>query len=685
MKPSAFERLARLGRDPFALLIVVLAGLGTAHILIRTATYGPAVGTDSTIFLSTAMKFLAGEGWRDLTGDPMVTWPPLFPLLLAAGGWVGIEPFAAGRFINATAFGLTILAAGVYLRSNLRSRWLGLVATGAIAASLPLSHFAANFLTDPLFVLFTTLALIQLAAFLQRGGRTSLLWGAVFTALAALTRYPGVVLIGTGVLLLLLRRTPPLAARLKDAIIYGAVSSVPLAVVLTRNWAVSGTLTGGRGGTGLSLSASLSQVAGVFEEWAISQDALDGLGYLLWRMTGLGAPDWFGSLLWATTGLVVGAMATVVVLAGRGGKARPASPSLGLGPALPFGTFAVAYLGFMVAVVPFTVPFPIHSRFLLPMYVPLLLAAVLLLDRFLYIKAAGWMAAAKWGLAALVLLEGLAHTGFSAQRNLSLTVKELEPGYLETGFYNTAYWQHSAPLNYIRNLRDGRTYSNNPFLVWFADQTVAIKKHRMLPYSIRNWTQQMRRWVKRGRDEVHIVWIKNSFRSVYFDYTDLDIRLLPGVETVVEASDSVVFRVMVAATEPFNEERHRARKERYQERYVEQLLEQAGERMVRADWDVYRNGRKLTYFKQPCTPADTQAKFVLHVTPADPGVLPIARQRYGFDSLGFFFDRRGVQVGDQCMVSAHLPDYAINRIRVGQWISNENRTLWDAEFAGAGD
>ena len=686
---SAFERLARLGRDPFALLIVVLAGLRTAHILARTAPYGAAVDTDSTIFLSTAMKFLAGEGWRDLTGDPMVTWPPLFPLLLAAGGWLGIEPFAAGRFINATAFGLTILAAGGWLRSHLRSRLLVLAATGAIAASLPLSDFASRFLTEPLFVLLTLLALMQVAAFLQRGGRTPLLWAAVFTALATVTRWPSVVLIGVGVLLLLVRRTPPLAARLKDAIAFGAVSSMPLAGVMTRNWAVSGTLTGGRSGTGQSLSDGLNQVAEVFREWAISQDALDGLGYLLWRMTGLGAPDWFGSLLWATIGLVVGAMAAVVVLSGRGfgegrGKARPTSPSLGLGPTLPFGTFAVAYLGFMVAVVPFTVPFLIHSRFLLPMYVPLLLVAVLLLDRFLCIKAAGGLAAAKWGLASLVLLGGLAHTGFSAQRNLSLTVEKLEPGYLEAGVYNSSYWQHSATLNYVRtHLRDGRTYSNNPFLVWFADQTVATKKHRMLPYSIRDWTRQMRRWIKRG--EVHIVWIKNSFRSVYFDYTDLDIRLLPGVETVAESSDGVVFRVMVAATEPFDADRHRARKQRYQERYVEQLLEQAGERVVRADWDVYRNGHKLTYFKQPCTPAAVQAKFILHVIPADPGVLPIARRRYGFDSLGFYFDRRGVQVGDQCIATVQLPGYPIGRIRVGQWISADNRTLWDAKFAGAGD
>ena len=689
MKPSAFERIARLRRDPFALLIVLFAGLGTAHILVRTAPYGTVVGTDSVYFLSTAINFLAGEGWRDFQGSPLVNWPPLFPLLLAAGGWVGIEPLAAGRWINAIAFGLTILAAGNYLRSNLRSRGLVLAATAAIAASLPLSGLAASLMTEPLFVLFTLFALMQLAAFLQRGGRPLLYWAAVCTALAALTRYPGVVLIGVGGLLLAADR------RLKHIVAFGTISSLPLALVLTHNWVVSKTLTGGRGRkSGQSLSDGLSQVVDVFREWVVPQGVLNGLGYLLWMVTGLGIPDWVGFLLWATIGLVVVAMVAVVVVSGRqaGGTKgtrvrerlgrRPRS--FGLGPALPFGVFAIAYSVFMVAVVPFTVPFPIHSRFLLPVYGPLLLAAALLLDRFLSIEIAGQVAVAKWGLASLVLLGTLAHIGFSAQKNLRLTAH----GYLDDWAYNGTYWQRSATLNYIRDhLSDSKTYSNNPFLLWFADRSAAIRTHRMLPFELRYTllTRQARTGSKRGEDEVYIVWLKDTPRTVYYDYNDLDLRLLPGVEEVVELSDGVVFRVRGAATEPFDAERHRARKQRAQERYVAQLLAQAGERVARSDWVVYRNGRKLTYFKKPCAPADVQTKFILHVTPADPGVLPIARRRYGFDNLGFHFDglrrRHRMQVADQCLAVVELPDYAINRIRVGQWMANGNRTVWDAEFS----
>ena len=695
MKCSAFKRIARFRCASFTLLLVCIAGLSTAHILVRTAPYGATVSPDSIYYLSTALNFLAGEGWRAFDGSRMVLRPPLFSLLLATFGWVGIEPLEAGRWVNATAFGLTILAAGCWLRSQLRARLLALAATVAIAASLPLSHFASHLLTEPLFVLLTLLALIQLASFLHHGGGTPLLWGAVFTALAALTRYPGVVLIGVGVLLLLVRRAPPLSTRLKDAGVFGVVASLPLAGVLVRNWVIKGSLTGPRHGSGQSLSDVLNRVADLLQEWVIPPNALDWMGYLLWRAIGLDTPDSFGALLLATAGLVVVVLAAAVVVSGRwakkDGKGSAGVHCLsGLGPVLPFGVFVVGYLVFIVAIVPLVIPYGMLARFLLPVYVPLLLAAVFLLDRCLSIEVAGWRAAAKWGLASLVLLGALAHTGFSAQRNLRLTAQALDgTGYLDDGAFNVAYWRHTATLNYIRDhLSDSITYSNNLFLLWFADRpdrAYQTYPHRDLPPKISWWTLRARQWSKSGQDEVYIVWLKDTYRTVYYDYNDLDIRLLPGVEEVVELSDGVVFRVRVAATEPFDADRHRARKQRAQERYVAQLLQQAGERMVRADWDVYRNGRKLTYFKKPCASVDVQAKFVLHVIPSDPRVLPVARWRYGSDNLDFHFDQlkrtARVRVGDQCIAIVELPAYAISRVWVGQWIAKENRTVWEAEFS----
>ena len=656
MKCSAIKWIAQFWRTRLTLLIAFLAGLGTANILARTATYGTAVGTDSILLLSTALNFLAGEGWRDFAGSPLTGWPPLFPLLLAALGWVGIDPLAAGRLLNATAFGLTILAAGCYLRSNLRSQWLVLAATALLAASLPLSYWASHFMTDSLFVLLTLLALYWLAAFRNRKTDAALRWAAVFTALAALTRYAGVVLIGVGVLVLL-----PLARR-KQTFVFGAVSSVPLLAVLTHNWAATGDLTLAAGYrkalSGHSLSDGLSRVADVFRGWAVPPNAPDGFAYLL-------------SI---ATGLVVLAAGAVVVRSGRGlgmggnkGTDRTASPFFGLGPVLPFGAFAVAYLVFIVAIVPLVIPVEFPVRYLLPIYVPLLLVAVFLLDRLLCIEAAGWMAVARYGLASLVALTTLAHIGCSARENLRLTTTPYVAGYEQDWMFNTVHWQQSETLTYLRdNPIEGRIYSNRRYLAWFANRTADPGKHQRIPSKRRSAEIEV---------GAYIVWFERDYGRSYSNRSGLDLRVLPGMETVAELADGLVLRR--TASEPFDRKRHRARKQRY----VDQLIQQASEHVVRAGWHVYRTGRKLIYRKEPCIRADIQAKFILHIVPVDPADLPLGRQQYDSDNLDFYFDWLGFQLDDQCIAIVRLPSYAIDRIHIGQWVSDDNRTLWEAELS----
>ena len=674
---SAIEKIARFGRDHCTLLIVVLAGLGTAHILARTATEGAVIEGGAVYLLSTASNFLAGEGWRDFSGAPLTGWPPLFPLLLAALDGIGIDPVAGGRWVHAAAFGWIVWAAGLYLHSHLRSRLLVLTATAIIAASLPLAHFASHLETEPLFVLLTLLALIQLAAFLNRGARTSLWGAAVLTALAALTRYPGMVLIGVGVLLLLGRRTPPLVARLKDAMVFGVVASVPLAGVLMHNRAVSGTLTGPSFGSGQSLSDGLSQIVEVFAEWVVPPNTPDGVAYLLWLAVGL-----------------VGIAAVVLgVPRMRSNSHKPdpeaAPPSVGLGPALPFGGFALAYLVLMIAVVPFAVGQAIDSRYLLPIYVPLLLAAALLLDRFLSIEATGRMVAIRSVLTSLVLLGACAHIGFSVDRNLHITRQARIPGN-KAWMINSSSWEKSEILHYIRNNPiNGSIFSNDPYLAWFWSRTAAPAEHHFLPKEIHNFTSVIMGWT--DRDGGYVLWLRERKRP--YDFDAFDIRVLPGVEPVAELSDGVVFRV--TATEPFNAERHHTRKQRYVQQRIERAgelviradstwpihtsgAEQADEQVARASWDVYRNGRKLTYHKQPCTPDDGQTNFVLQVIPNDPADLSADYRPYGFDNLDFSFHTRGgVRVDDQCVVITQLPDYPMSRIYIGRWMADGNRTLWE--------
>ena len=105
----------------------------------------------------------------------------------------------------------------------------------------------------------------------------------------------------------------------------------------------------------------------------------------------------------------------------------------------------------------------------------------------------------------------------------------------------------------------------------------------------------------------------------------------------------------------------------------------SGQRVARGRFDVCLGERALTYVKEPCTSADTEASFFLHVFPSNPDDLPRARRRFGFDALGFEFDRHGVNIDGFCTATVKLPAYPAARIRTGQWIRGRGR-LWTEEF-----
>ena len=104
-----------------------------------------------------------------------------------------------------------------------------------------------------------------------------------------------------------------------------------------------------------------------------------------------------------------------------------------------------------------------------------------------------------------------------------------------------------------------------------------------------------------------------------------------------------------------------------------------GQPVAQSDFDVYMRGNTLAYIKEPCSEGDTDVRFFLHITPANPADLPAASRELGFANLDFQFADHGARIGDTCVADRKLPDYAIDRIRTGQFVSGEGR-LWGAEF-----
>ena len=108
----------------------------------------------------------------------------------------------------------------------------------------------------------------------------------------------------------------------------------------------------------------------------------------------------------------------------------------------------------------------------------------------------------------------------------------------------------------------------------------------------------------------------------------------------------------------------------------------SGEPAIRSTFDVYLSENTLTYVKEPCAPADTEAQFFLALYPVDGADLPATRQQHGFDNLDFRFGERGVVFGGKCMATVALPEYAVTRISTGQYVPVESgfNNLWEGEI-----
>ena len=96
---------------------------------------------------------------------------------------------------------------------------------------------------------------------------------------------------------------------------------------------------------------------------------------------------------------------------------------------------------------------------------------------------------------------------------------------------------------------------------------------------------------------------------------------------------------------------------------------------------LYPQAGRLIYYRNPCRPADTAARFFLHLIPAEAAALPRERRRYGFGNRDFAFDRWGEHFAGKCLAVVPLPNYPIKEIRTGQYVPGQGQ-LWAVELPG---
>ena len=198
-----FERLA-----PF----IVMIGVLLAAVLVITP-WPVGAYEDDAIYTLLAKALATGDGYRmiNLPGSPHAThYPPGYPLLLSVLWRIWPDfPDNVVVFKFANAILLSIAAAGVYLFARVRLGWsaLGSAAVACLGtASLTVLYLAGLVLSEPLYLVVLFAALLATEGSVDDSSlRSAVIAGALLGALT-MVRTIGVVAIGAGVLILLLRR-----------------------------------------------------------------------------------------------------------------------------------------------------------------------------------------------------------------------------------------------------------------------------------------------------------------------------------------------------------------------------------------------------------------------------------------------------------------------------------------------
>ena len=509
-----------------SIILVSVAFLGALHVLIRSFNSGPNLDRelDSLIYISVADSLVTGDGITTFSGHSSALWPPFYSISIALVGFLGVDSVYAGLLVNAVAFGFVIFGTGIWLRKYTGSQALAIGGAVTVMTSYSLTWLSSNVLSESLFICLTLLALAQLGRLIgsENYRQSAIVWSAVFAALAVVTRYMGITIILTAVILILMHTRLSLSRRLKYVAAYCGISIALLTLWMFRNWLVIGHPIGNRSASGsraITLADILRQIGDVFDLWLFSRNS----------------PGWLGVLLVAVAGLVVVGMIRI-------GLVRLLRD---LGPTLPFALFIVVYLLVFAIVFPFASWANVHDRYISPIYVPVIGVSIVLSYHVYKSIIWGKWVAARW-MFVLIVGIGWSEGVLRATRlNFDETSRRIENRISTVD----GYTYNSEVIDYLINYPiGGRIYSNEAIALFGMAVLYDVDELKRVyfipedadPRGCLSWLQQI------GESDVrpHLVYFFEEIASESCNPVELQSQS-SNLKFVTRTSDGVVYEVTV--------------------------------------------------------------------------------------------------------------------------------------------
>jgi 4-amino-4-deoxy-L-arabinose transferase-like glycosyltransferase len=234
----------------FLLLVILLTliAIRAAWIFIwATSEFGIGIRSDSVAYIWSARNLAGGSGLGRPDGmgnfKPMTHWPPLYPLLLAFFEILGLDVIEGARWLGAFLFAMNIVLVGWILSKLTRSFWFSLGGAAVMAMAPAIAETSLFAMTEPLYISLSLLSFILIDEYLKSHKRIWLILSAMVVSMAFLTRYAGLSLVATGVIILLLQQERTHLDRVKESIPFFLISISSIVIWVIRNMIVSGSTT----------------------------------------------------------------------------------------------------------------------------------------------------------------------------------------------------------------------------------------------------------------------------------------------------------------------------------------------------------------------------------------------------------------------------------------------------------
>ena len=626
--------------DRFTMVLAMVAIAGSVMVLLRTATYGIALEYDESGYITTAQNLLEGRGFTTYLGSPYGALPyygaaaPLYPVILATFSFFSsLDVIEAARYINALAFGLVVFVVAIWLRTRIESRFLIIWAASACVLSVSLGDRATWALTEILFTLACVASLFTLDRFLDVQRRSYLIWAAISAAAALLTRYMGVVVIGTGLVVICLQKRVTWRAKLSSSTIWSLIALAPLGLWILRNIVVLKSTLGRTPRESFSYMDSLRASAKEITEWILGPTISN---YLADRLalynTEIG-------VMFRLAFLVGAAVSVWLLFRGRRFKLPPKNHDMTL--TILIG-FISAYAIFLLLILTL-INIYWAARFLIPLFPLLVVVVTIILDQIklerptFSLKVGGIALLTIW----LILWVGQNYDSISSWND-------------EGRGYRSRSALDSETLAYVGDQTYGSICSDDPAVIYFGTNEYSQKRQysailfqdleRAKAHILQNCS---------GSDD-RIVWLSTLTRPFM---AELGAAL--GMEVVAVFADGVILKTPGSVT--------------WDDDFLVRSLFERARLVVDSHFEVHVDNKlnRLIYVRRSqCEFNDIAPEVIVHAFPVDEADLPSQRQQYAFDDLSFYlFGDQNLLVdveAEYCIAVRSLPDYDIAAIRTGQ-------------------